>query len=89
MKILEVKGLTKYFGGLGAVKNVDLTLEEGEMLAVVGPNGAGKTTFFNLLSGFERPTRGTIFFNGEEITHLPAHEIDNFSMCHPACRFIQ
>jgi branched-chain amino acid transport system ATP-binding protein len=45
MKILEVKGLTKYFGGLAAVKNVDLTLEEGEMLAIVGPNGAGKTTF--------------------------------------------
>jgi branched-chain amino acid transport system ATP-binding protein len=75
MKILEVKGLTKYFGGLGAVKNVDLTLEEGEMLAIVGPNGAGKTTFFNLISGFERPTRGKIFFNSEEITHLPAHEI--------------
>jgi branched-chain amino acid transport system ATP-binding protein len=75
MKILEVKGLTKYFGGLAAVKDVDLSLEEGEMLAVVGPNGAGKTTFFNLLSGFERPTRGTIFFNSEDITHLPAHEI--------------
>jgi branched-chain amino acid transport system ATP-binding protein len=75
MKILEVKGLTKYFGGLAAVKDVDLVLEEGEMLAIVGPNGAGKTTFFNLLSGFERPTRGTIFFNDEEITHLPAHEI--------------
>lgn len=75
MKILEVKGLTKYFGGLGAVKDVDLSLEEGEMLAVVGPNGAGKTTFFNLLSGFERPTSGTIIFNGEDITRLPAHSI--------------
>jgi branched-chain amino acid transport system ATP-binding protein len=75
MKILEVKGLTKYFGGLAAVKDVDVTLEEGEMLAVVGPNGAGKTTFFNLISGFERPTRGKILFYGEEITHLSAHEI--------------
>jgi len=75
MKILEVKGLTKYFGGLAAVKNVDLSLEEGEVLSVVGPNGAGKTTFFNLISGFERPTRGQILFRNEDITNLPAHEI--------------
>jgi branched-chain amino acid transport system ATP-binding protein len=75
MKILEIKGLTKYFGGLAAVKNVDLTLEEGEVLAVVGPNGAGKTTFFNLISGFERPTRGKILFRNEDITNLAAHQI--------------
>lgn len=75
MKILEIRGLTKYFGGLAAVKDVDLVLDEGEVLAVVGPNGAGKSTFFNLISGFERPTRGKIFFMGEDITNLPAHEI--------------
>jgi branched-chain amino acid transport system ATP-binding protein len=75
MKILEIRGLTKYFGGLAAVKDVDLALEEGEVLAVVGPNGAGKSTFFNLISGFERPTRGKIFFKGEDITNLPAHAI--------------
>lgn len=60
MSLLEVKGLTKNFGGLSAVSNVTLTAEKGELIGLIGPNGAGKTTFFNLLTGVYVPTEGTI-----------------------------
>lgn len=73
--ILETRELTKYFGGLGAVRNVSFTLNEGEMLGVIGPNGAGKTTLFNLITGFIQPTGGHISFRGERITGLKPHEI--------------
>ena len=54
--ILEVQELTKYFGGLGAVRDVSFALHRGEMLGIIGPNGAGKTTLFNLLTGFLKPS---------------------------------
>lgn len=73
--MLEAKGLSVRFGGLKAVNNVDLKIEEGEILSLIGPNGAGKTTFFNLVSGFLRPTAGRVFFQGNEITCLPPHII--------------
>ena len=60
MSLLEVKGLTKNFGGLSAVSNVSLKAEKGELVGLIGPNGAGKTTFFNLLTGVYVPTEGTI-----------------------------
>lgn len=60
MSLLEVKGLTKNFGGLSAVSNVSLKAEKGELIGLIGPNGAGKTTFFNLLTGVYLPTEGTI-----------------------------
>jgi len=60
MSLLEVKELTKNFGGLAAVSNVDFTIEENELVGLIGPNGAGKTTFFNLLTGVYVPTEGTI-----------------------------
>ena len=60
MSSLEVKGLTKNFGGLSAVSNVSLKAEKGELIGLIGPNGAGKTTFFNLLTGVYVPTEGTI-----------------------------
>ena len=60
MSLLEVKGLTKNFGGLSAVSNVSLKAEKGELIGLIGPNGAGKTTFFNLLTGVCVPTEGTI-----------------------------
>lgn len=60
MSLLEVKGLTKNFGGLSAVSNVSLKAEKGELIGLIGPNGAGKTTFFNLLTGVYVPTEGTI-----------------------------
>src|ERR1700731_3241491 len=67
MPILELKGLTKRFGGLVAVNSVDLTVEQGEIFARIGPNGAGKTTVFNLVAGLYKPTSGQIFFNGKSV----------------------
>ena len=65
MSLLEVKGLTKNFGGLSAVSNVSLKAEKGELIGLIGPNGAGKTTFFNLLTGVYVPTEGTIELESE------------------------
>jgi branched-chain amino acid transport system ATP-binding protein len=73
--ILETRGLTRAFGGLLAVNQVDFAVREGEIRAVIGPNGAGKTTFFNLITGVFPPTSGQILFRGEEITGLPVHAI--------------
>lgn len=71
--MLATRGLTKNFGGLTAVNRVDFEIHEGEIVAIIGPNGAGKTTFFNLISGFYRPSSGSIIFRGEEVTHMPTH----------------
>jgi len=75
MPLLDTRNLTKHFGGLAAVSHVGLTVDEGEIVGLIGPNGAGKTTCFNLLSGFLRPTAGTIVFGGEDITGLRPHRI--------------
>ncbi|HYL91536.1 MAG TPA: ABC transporter ATP-binding protein [Alphaproteobacteria bacterium] len=72
--ILELKNVTKRFGGLTAVKYVTFTLKEGEILFIIGPNGAGKTTVFNLISGFQHPDDGTILFLGKDISKIQAHE---------------
>lgn len=72
---LEVLGLVKDFGGLTAVAGLDLTLDEGELLAVIGPNGCGKTTFFNLITGALPVTAGEIRFQGREISGLPPYRI--------------
>lgn len=68
MVILQVKDLTKKFGGLVAVNELNMEVKEGEIVGVIGPNGAGKTTLFNLISGYLKPTRGAIFFRDENIT---------------------
>jgi len=73
MSILEIRNVTKRFGSLVAVRDVSLTVAQGELCAIIGPNGAGKTTFFNLISGLFPPTAGTILFDGRDITRLPAH----------------
>lgn len=73
--ILTTAKLGKSFGGLAAVQDVDMTIEQGKITAIIGPNGAGKTTLFNLLSGFYKPSSGRIEFLGEDITHLPVHEV--------------
>ncbi len=72
--LLETRGLTKAFGGLTAVLDVDFTVSPGEIRAIIGPNGAGKTTFFNMVAGVLAPTRGRILFKGQDITALPLHE---------------
>lgn len=71
--ILEAKSISKHFGGLKAVQDIDLKLHEGEILAIIGPNGAGKTTTFNLISGVFPVTSGQILFNGKNITHMASN----------------
>lgn len=73
--ILEVKKLSKYFGGLAAVDELDLNVVDSEILGLIGPNGAGKTTLFNVISGFFPPTSGQVIFDDRDITGLKAHEI--------------
>ncbi|MCD6567618.1 MAG: ABC transporter ATP-binding protein [Dehalococcoidia bacterium] len=75
MKLLETAGLTKNFGGLVAVDEVNFAVEKGELKGIIGPNGAGKTTFFNLITGSLKPTRGKVSLNGEDISGLPPHLI--------------
>jgi branched-chain amino acid transport system ATP-binding protein len=75
MPILEGEGVTKYFGGLAAVSNVDFHVEQGEVLGLIGPNGAGKTTLFNLISAALSPKSGVIRFKGENITGLKPYKI--------------
>ena len=73
LTLLSTEGLSRRFGGLAAVDNVDFTLPALQVRAVIGPNGAGKTTFVNLICGRVAPTAGRIVFAGEDITGLPAH----------------
>lgn len=75
MPILEGQGVTKYFGGLAAVSNVDFYVDQGEILGLIGPNGAGKTTLFGLISALYVPKPGVIKFKGEMITGLKPHQI--------------
>ncbi len=72
---LEIQNLTMQFGGLVAVNDVSLTVETGEIHGLIGPNGSGKTTIFNVVSGYYKPTRGTVLFDGKPISGLPAHQI--------------
>lgn len=75
MSLLEVRGLTKRFGGLVANDGIDLDIEEGQIVGLIGPNGSGKSTFFNCLSGFYPPDAGTVRYRGKDITGWPANEI--------------
>jgi len=75
MAMLEIKGLTKYFGGLAAINDLDMDVFESEILGLIGPNGAGKTTLFDLISGFLPSTAGEVTFKGEIISGLRPHEI--------------
>ncbi len=75
MALLELRGLTKRFGGLLANDQVDLQVNEGEIVGLIGPNGAGKTTLFNCIAGFYAPTEGEVRFRGEDITGWPSNEI--------------
>ncbi len=74
MALLEGHGLTKKFGGVLALKNVDFALNKGEIVGLIGPNGAGKTTLFNLIAGTFRPTSGHVIFNGRDITGHTANQ---------------
>ena len=71
--LLTTRGLTRSFGGLRAVDGVDFAVLPGEIRAIIGPNGAGKTTFVSLVCGRIRPSAGTVVFDGQDITDMPAH----------------
>jgi branched-chain amino acid transport system ATP-binding protein len=75
MSFLEALAISKLFGGIAALDQVDLSIKEGEILGLIGPNGAGKTTFFNLLTGLYKPDKGEILFLDQRIHGLSAHEI--------------
>jgi branched-chain amino acid transport system ATP-binding protein len=78
--LLEAKGVTKRFGGLVAVNNLDFSIEEGSIVSVIGPNGAGKTTFFNCLAGWYPIDHGQILFGGQAIHHLRRDQIAHLGL---------
>ena len=73
--ILQIQNVSKYFGGLAAVSNCSLNIKKGSITGIIGPNGSGKTTLFNLISGNLKANEGKIFFNNNEITNNPSHEL--------------
>lgn len=75
MALLEVRDLTKTFGGLVANKRINLSVDAGHVLGIIGPNGSGKTTLFNCISGFHRPTSGSVVLDGRAVTGLAPHRI--------------
>ncbi len=75
MPLLQIDGLTHFFGGLRAVYDFSLALEEGELVGLIGPNGAGKTTIFNVVCGVYRPAKGSISFNGTDIVGRRPHQV--------------
>ena len=75
MRLLEVRKVSKKFGGLQALNNVSLTIKKDEILSLIGPNGAGKTTLINIISGFYKPNSGHVIFEGVNITGLKPHVI--------------
>ncbi|PWV36550.1 MAG: ABC transporter ATP-binding protein [Desulfurococcaceae archaeon] len=74
MTLLEVKSITKRFGGILALRNVSFKIDKGELVAIIGPNGSGKTTLFNVISGVYKPDTGSIFFEGVDITGYPSYK---------------
>ena len=78
--MFEIRDLTRFFGGLCAVNNFDLNVEQGEFVGLIGPNGAGKSTVFNLITGFVKPTKGKITFEGIDITGKSPHTIARYGI---------
>ena len=75
MALLETKGLTKLFGGLSAVDRLNMRVEQGDIMGLIGPNGSGKTTALNLVTGFLKPTEGSVTYEGQDVTGLEPHEL--------------
>jgi branched-chain amino acid transport system ATP-binding protein len=80
MSLLEIRDVSKRFGGLSALSNVSYSVNQGEILGLIGPNGAGKTTLFNVVNGFYPPTKGEVLFKKEKISHLKPHQICKFGI---------
>lgn len=75
MALLEVKNVSRLFGGLAAVNDVSFGVNKGEIVGLIGPNGAGKTTLFNVINGFYRPSKGKVLLKGEDISGMKPHKI--------------
>jgi branched-chain amino acid transport system ATP-binding protein len=75
LHLLDVRGVSKHFGGIRAIEDISFSVKSGAILSIIGPNGAGKTTLFNCLTGFIRPTRGTIVFSGTDIARFSADRV--------------
>lgn len=75
MSLLKIQKVSRFFGGIAAIKDVSFEVREGEILGLIGPNGAGKTTLFNVVNGFYRPSRGEVFFQDRKISGLRPHQI--------------
>ncbi|MFB6302950.1 MAG: ABC transporter ATP-binding protein [Haloferacaceae archaeon] len=80
MTLLATRGLSKSFGGIQALDDVSVDIENGELVGLIGPNGAGKTTFFNCVTGFLEPTAGSVYFGGEEVTGYSSAELAHEGM---------
>jgi len=78
--VLQVRNISKAFGGVQAVEDVSFTLHKGEIFGVIGPNGSGKTTLVNLITGFVRPDSGEVLFKGKKITGIQPHKIANLGL---------
>jgi len=78
--VLKIDGLTKFLGGLRAVHDFEVDIKEGELVGLIGPNGAGKTTIFNMITGIYPVSSGTVVFEDEDITDLPAHEVTHLGI---------
>jgi len=80
MSLLEIREVSKRFGGLAALTGVSYSVNKGEILGLIGPNGAGKTTLFNVVNGFYTPSKGEVLFKGERISHLQPYQICKFGI---------
>jgi neutral amino acid transport system ATP-binding protein len=80
MTLLETQGLSKNFGGIQALSDVDVGIKEGELVGLIGPNGAGKTTFFDCITGFLEPTAGEMYFDGTDVTEFSSAELAHEGM---------
>src|SRR5262249_30835467 len=81
MALLETRGLTKTFGSVTAASNITVSVDAREVVGIIGANGAGKTTFVNMVTGYQKPTQGSIWFNGEDITPHAPREITRLGIC--------
>lgn len=82
MAMLEVKDLEVYYGMIQAIKGISFEVNEGEVIALIGANGAGKTTTLHTVTGLLHPKKGSVLFEGQDVTKIPAHKIVSFGMAH-------
>jgi branched-chain amino acid transport system ATP-binding protein len=80
LHLLEIRGLSKHFGGIRAIEDVSFSLKSEAILSIIGPNGAGKTTLFNCLTGFMRPTKGSAIFSGQDISNMASDRISRLGI---------